>query len=184
MSYNPRMSMAPRATAQNQRAPAPTEGDAFMTLVCAHLPLSMSASLTASKPDHEIAGCITDIGIKFSVSDLQKPNPQIIQKVFEWLAELLMNTTREVVAPAMRAAAEDMCGGGEAERIFTSDTRDLMAFFVILRKLLREVSRPNSEQGMFRKKPITNTISVVFTTSHSMICTSPHMAASSRSSHT
>jgi kinetochore protein Nuf2 len=92
-----------------------------------------------SKGDHEIAGCITDIGIKFSVSDLQKPNPQIIQKVFEWLAELLMNTTREVVAPAMRAAAEDMCGG-DAERIFTSDTRDLMGFFVILRKLLREVS--------------------------------------------
>ena len=63
----------------------------------------------------------------------------MIQKVFEWLAELLMNTTREVVAPSMRAAAEDMCGG-DAERIFTSDTRDLMAFFVTLRKLLREVS--------------------------------------------
>ncbi|OAL03831.1 hypothetical protein IQ06DRAFT_324344 [Phaeosphaeriaceae sp. SRC1lsM3a] len=120
MSYNPRMSMAPRGTSQNQRAPAANEHDAFMTL-----------------PDHEIAGCITDIGIKFSVADLQKPNPQIIQKVFEWLAELLMNTTREVVAPAMRAAAEDMCGG-DAERIFTSDTRDLMGFFVILRKLLRE----------------------------------------------
>jgi kinetochore protein Nuf2 len=115
-----------------------------------HTSPSASAPLTASKPDHEIAGCITDIGIKFSVSDLQKPNPQIIQKVFEWLAELLMNTTREVVAPAMRAAAEDMCGGGEAERIFTSDTRDLMAFFVILRKLLREVSKPNSVQSTFR----------------------------------
>jgi hypothetical protein len=50
-----------------------------------------------------------------------------------------MNTTREVVAPAMRAAAEDMCGG-DAERLYTADTRDLMAFFVILRKLLREVS--------------------------------------------
>lgn len=50
-----------------------------------------------------------------------------------------MNTTREVVAPAMRAAAEDMCGG-DAERLYTSDTRDLMGFFVILRKLLREVS--------------------------------------------
>jgi hypothetical protein len=49
-----------------------------------------------------------------------------------------MNTTREVVAPAMRAAAEDMCGG-DAERIFTNDTRDLMGFFVVLRKLLREV---------------------------------------------
>lgn len=90
------------------------------------------------QPDSEIAGCITDIGIAFTVADLQKPNPQIIQKVFEWLAELLMNTTREVVAPAMRAAAEDLCGEG-AERLFTSDTRDLMAFFVILKKLLREV---------------------------------------------
>lgn len=49
-----------------------------------------------------------------------------------------MNTTREVVAPAMKAAAEDICGG-DAERVFTSDTRDLMAFFVILKKLLREV---------------------------------------------
>ena len=74
----------------------------------------------------------------FTIADLQKPNPQIIQKVFEWLAELLMNTTRDVVAPAMRAAAEDTCGG-DAEQIFTSDTRDLMAFFVTLRKLLREV---------------------------------------------
>lgn len=71
--------------------------------------------------------------------DLQKPNPQIIQKVFEFLTELIMNTTRDVVAPAMRAASEDMCGD-DAERIFTSDTRDLMAFFVILKKLLREVS--------------------------------------------
>ncbi|KAF2031546.1 hypothetical protein EK21DRAFT_99700 [Setomelanomma holmii] len=130
MSYNPRMSMAPRTASQNQRAPAANEHDAFMTL-----------------PDNEIAGCITDIGIKFSVADLQKPNPQIIQKVFEWLAELLMNTTREVVAPAMRAAAEDMCGG-EAERIFTSDTRDLMGFFVILRKLLREVMTYSKKCGI------------------------------------
>ncbi|KAK5244087.1 kinetochore-associated Ndc80 complex subunit nuf2, partial [Cryomyces antarcticus] len=66
-----------------------------------------------------------------------KPNPQQIQKVFEWFAELLMNTTRDVVAPAMKAAAEDLCGG-DAERIFTSDTRDLMGFFVVLRKLLLE----------------------------------------------
>ncbi|KAF2690553.1 hypothetical protein K458DRAFT_413322 [Lentithecium fluviatile CBS 122367] len=120
MSYNPRMSTAPRSTSYNQRTPAVNESDAFMTL-----------------PDNEIAGCINDIGISFTTADLQKPNPQIIQKVFEWLAELLMNTTREVVAPAMRAAADDICGP-EAERIFTSDTRDLMAFFVTLRKLLRE----------------------------------------------
>ena len=50
-----------------------------------------------------------------------------------------MNTTREVIAPAMRAAAEDICGP-DADRIFTSDTRDLMAFFVILKKLLHEVT--------------------------------------------
>lgn len=52
-----------------------------------------------------------------------------------------MNTTREVVAPAMRAASEDICGP-DADRIFTSDTRDLMAFFVILKKLLHEVDDP------------------------------------------
>lgn len=60
-----------------------------------------------------------------------------MQKVFEWISELLMNTTREVVAPAMKAAAEDLCGD-ETERIFTADTRDLMGFFVMLRRLLLE----------------------------------------------
>ena len=49
-----------------------------------------------------------------------------------------MNTTRDVIAPAMRAAVEDMCGQ-EGDRIFTADTRDLMGFFVVLRKLLLEV---------------------------------------------
>jgi kinetochore protein Nuf2 len=57
--------------------------------------------------------------------------------VFEWFAELLTNTTREVVAPAMRAAAEDMCGD-DSERIFTADTRELMGFFITMRKLLLE----------------------------------------------
>ncbi|KAF2750193.1 hypothetical protein M011DRAFT_438112 [Sporormia fimetaria CBS 119925] len=118
MSYNPRMSTA-RTPSYNPRA-KPQEEDDFMTL-----------------SDHDIAACITDIGINFTVQDLQKPNPQITQKVFEWLAELLMNTTREVVAPAMKAAAEDLYGP-EADRIFTTDTRDLMGFFVILRRLLRE----------------------------------------------
>ncbi|KAF2196402.1 Nuf2 like protein [Delitschia confertaspora ATCC 74209] len=127
MSYNPRMSMARTSnnnSTHNQRNRQQDESDAFMTL-----------------PDSEIAGCISDIGIHFTVADLQKPNPQQIQKVFEWLAELLMNSTREVVAPAMRAAAEHVCEstwGGEYERVFTSDTRDLMGFFVILKKLLRE----------------------------------------------
>jgi kinetochore protein Nuf2 len=179
MSYNPRMSMAPRTTSVNQRAPAPQEHDAFMTLVHTHNTLLHERIANILKPDNEIAGCITDIGIKFSVSDLQKPNPQIIQKVFEWLAELLMNTTREVVAPAMRAAAEDMCGG-DAERIFTSDTRDLMGFFVILRKLLREVS----ELLAGARLHVANQNSAVSTTSHSTICTSLHTAALSRSSRT
>lgn len=49
-----------------------------------------------------------------------------------------MNTTRDVVAPAMRAAAEDMCGDADAERVFTSDTRDLMGFFITCRRLLAE----------------------------------------------
>ncbi|KAF2871771.1 kinetochore protein nuf2 [Massariosphaeria phaeospora] len=119
MAYNPRMSMA-RTTSHNQRPKPADNEDAFMML-----------------PDHEIVACFADIGIGLSMGDLQKPNPQIIQKVFECLAELLMNTTRDVIAPAMRAAAEDM-SGQDADRIFSSDTRDLMAFFVVLRKLLRE----------------------------------------------
>lgn len=49
-----------------------------------------------------------------------------------------MNTTRDVVAPAMKAAAEDLCGD-DPERIFTADTRELMGFFVMLRRLLLEV---------------------------------------------
>lgn len=92
---------------------------------------------TLPQPDSEVAGCISDIGIPFSVSDLQKPNPQQIQRVFEWFAELLMNITRESVAPGMRAAADDTCG--QFSDTFSNDTRDLMGFFVVLRKLLVEV---------------------------------------------
>lgn len=69
---------------------------------------------------------------------MRKPNPQQIQKIFEWFAELLTNTTREVVAPAMRAAAVDLCDPNEPDQIFTADTRELMGFFVTLRKLLLE----------------------------------------------
>jgi len=57
--------------------------------------------------------------------------------VFEWFAELLTNTTREVVAPAMKAAAEEMYAD-DADRIFTADTRELMGFFITMRKLLLE----------------------------------------------
>ncbi|KAL9118161.1 MAG: hypothetical protein Q9187_005295, partial [Circinaria calcarea] len=88
------------------------------------------------RPDREIAGCISDIGVQFSSEDLQKPNPQQIQKVFEWFAELLMNATRETIEPAMRAAAEDVCG--EHMEIVPADTRNLMGFYVALRKLLVE----------------------------------------------
>ncbi|KAI7337982.1 kinetochore protein nuf2, partial [Hortaea werneckii] len=88
-------------------------------------------------PDKEIAGCISDIGIAFSLEDLRKPNPQQIQRIFEWFAELLTNTTRDVVSPAMRAAAEDMYGD-DADRVFSADTRELMGFFITMRRLLLE----------------------------------------------
>ncbi|KAI9662707.1 MAG: kinetochore-associated Ndc80 complex subunit nuf2 [Alyxoria varia] len=87
-------------------------------------------------PDHEIAGCISDIGINFTIPDLHKPNPQQIQHVFEWFAQLLMNATRDAVSPAMRAAADDICG--QYSEIFSADTRDLMGFYVVMRKLLME----------------------------------------------
>ena len=48
-----------------------------------------------------------------------------------------MNATRETVEPAMRAAAEDICG--EHLEIVPPDTRNLMGFYVSLRKLLVEV---------------------------------------------
>lgn len=48
-----------------------------------------------------------------------------------------MNATRETVEPAMRAAAEDVCG--EYGEIVPPDTRNLMGFYVSLRKLLVEV---------------------------------------------
>ena len=48
-----------------------------------------------------------------------------------------MNTTRETVEPAMRAAAEDICG--EYMEVVPADTRNLMGFYVSLRRLLVEV---------------------------------------------
>lgn len=56
--------------------------------------------------------------------------------IFEWFAELLMNATRDTIDPAMRAAAEDICG--EYMDVIPSDTRNLMGFYVTLRKLLIE----------------------------------------------
>lgn len=57
--------------------------------------------------------------------------------VFEWFAELLMNTTRETVEPAMRAATEYICG--DYPDIISADTRNLMGFFISLRRLMMEV---------------------------------------------
>ena len=116
------------------------DSDALLRLVCCNSlygPLPLTDCLLALQADREIAGCISDIGVQFSVEDLQKPNPQQIQKIFEWFAELLMNATRETVEPAMRAAAEDVCG--EHLEIVPPDTRNLMGFYVSLRKLLVEV---------------------------------------------
>lgn len=62
--------------------------------------------------------------------------------MYEYFAELLMNITRDVVSPAMRAAAEHVCGP-KAENI-NADTRDLMGLFVILRQLLVEVGNMRS----------------------------------------
>ncbi|KAK5004907.1 kinetochore-associated Ndc80 complex subunit nuf2, partial [Cryomyces antarcticus] len=63
MDFNPRMSMARSSQNSSQRTKQPDKEDEFMNL-----------------PDREIAGCISDIGINFTVHDLQKPNPQQIQK--------------------------------------------------------------------------------------------------------
>ncbi|RAO69806.1 uncharacterized protein BHQ10_005818 [Talaromyces amestolkiae] len=87
-------------------------------------------------PDKEIAGCINDIGVPFTAADLLKPNPQQIQMVLEWFAELLMNTTRETIDPAMRAAAQDICG--DYPDIVPNETRNLMGFFLNLRRLMIE----------------------------------------------
>lgn len=123
MAYNPRMSIIPPGQQQsrNQRTARSKreETKAAMRL-----------------PDHEIVGCITDIGIPFTVSDLQKPNPNQVQKIFEWFAELLLNATRETVAPAMRAAARDIAGPDHGDQLYPPDTTDLMGFYVSLRRLL------------------------------------------------
>ncbi|ORY65139.1 Nuf2 family protein [Pseudomassariella vexata] len=120
MTFNPRMSIIPPSQTQSRTTrKKEEEADAFMRL-----------------PDKEIVGCITDIGIPFTVADLSKPNPLQVQMIFEWFAELLLNATRDTVEPAMRAAAEDVCG--EYLDIVPPDTRNLMGFYVSLRKLLLE----------------------------------------------
>ncbi|RVX70757.1 putative kinetochore protein nuf2 [Exophiala mesophila] len=86
--------------------------------------------------EKEIASCISEMGIPFQPSDLQKPNPQVIQMVFEHLGELVMNATRDNIDPAMRAAAEDICA--EFPELVPVETRLLMGFFVHLRTMLEQ----------------------------------------------
>ncbi|KAL2853268.1 Nuf2 family-domain-containing protein [Aspergillus pseudoustus] len=121
MAYNHRMSQQFHSSQQQNRGgrKKEDENDAMMRL-----------------PDKEIAGCINDIGIPFTAADLIKPNPQQVQMVLEWFAELIMNTTRETVEPAMRAAADDICG--DFPDIVPTDTRNLMGFFANLRRLMLE----------------------------------------------
>ena len=118
MSYNPRMSILPQQQ-QSRSRKKEEESDAFMRL-----------------SDREIVGCITDIGITFTVADLQKPSPVQVQMIFEWFADLLLNATRETVEPAMRAAAEETCG--EFSDVVPPDTRNLMGFYASLRRLMLE----------------------------------------------
>ena len=54
--------------------------------------------------------------------------------VCEHLGDLLMNATRDSIAPAMRAAAEDICS--DYPEIVPMETRMLMGFFVSLREML------------------------------------------------
>ncbi|KAI1462155.1 Nuf2 family protein [Annulohypoxylon moriforme] len=119
MAYNPRMSIIPPSQSQSRSRKKEEEVDAFMRLT-----------------DKEIVGCINDIGIQFTLADLQKPNPLQIQQIFEWFAEMVLNVTRKTVEPAMHAAAEDICG--EFVDIVPPDTRNLLGFYVSLRRLLLE----------------------------------------------
>ena len=119
MAFNSRMSIIPNNQQHSRSRKKEEEADAFMRL-----------------RDPEIVGCITEIGINFTVADLQKPNPTQVQKIFEWFALLFLNTTKESIEPAMTAAANDVCG--EYADVIPPDTRNLMGFYVMLRRLLSE----------------------------------------------
>ncbi|KAJ9501228.1 kinetochore-associated Ndc80 complex subunit nuf2 [Exophiala xenobiotica] len=86
--------------------------------------------------EKEIASCISEMGIPFQPSDLLKPNPQVIQMVFEHLAEIGTNASRDAIDPAMRAASEDICA--EFPELVPTETRLLMGFFVQLRTMLEQ----------------------------------------------
>ncbi|KAK1826178.1 putative kinetochore protein nuf2 [Podospora conica] len=120
MAYNPRMSILPPA--QNQRTTRKKEEEA--------------AYANMRLPDHEIVGCINDLGITFTIADLQKPNLIQVHMIYEWFGELLMDKTRTTVDPAMRAASEDVCGPDLCDALMPPDTRNLMGFFASLRRLM------------------------------------------------
>lgn len=116
MGSNSRMGII-LATQQRDRSRQNVdEADAFMRL-----------------PDREIAGCIVDIGLDFEVADLRTPKPDQIQSIFERFVSLLLNATPTTVEPAMRAAAEDVCG--DHAGIF-SNTSSLLGFWKSLRMVL------------------------------------------------
>ncbi|EFX05368.1 kinetochore protein nuf2 [Grosmannia clavigera kw1407] len=119
MSFNPRMSIIPP---NQHRAGRQKE----------------APELLVRLTDKEIVACVADMGIPFTVADLQKPNPLLVQKIFEWFAEELLNVTRETVEPAMRAAAEEVCGTDYGDALMPPDTRCLMGFCASLRVLLDE----------------------------------------------
>ncbi|KAK4169981.1 Nuf2 family-domain-containing protein [Cladorrhinum sp. PSN259] len=121
MSYNKRMSMMPPPPVAPQSRQRKKEEEA--------------AYANMRLPDHEIVGCINEMGVSFTIPDLQKPNPIQVQMIFEWFGELLMNKTRTTVEPAMRAAAEDICSDF-GDSLMPPDTRNLMGFFMSLRKLM------------------------------------------------
>lgn len=140
MDSNARTNQYRSRTGSNDRGRGKQEkndGDAFMRLVGFLADLTFPIANSFQQSDAEIAGCIRDIGVQFTPDDLVKPNPHQIQRVFEWFAELLMNATRETIEPAMSAAARDVCG--EYAEIFQSDARNLMGFYITLRKLLVKV---------------------------------------------
>ncbi|KAK0643300.1 Nuf2 family-domain-containing protein [Cercophora newfieldiana] len=119
MAYNPRMSILPPAQSQSRSRKKEEEAYANMRL-----------------PDREIVGCINELGVPFTLADLQKPNPVQVQQIFEWFGELLMDKTRATVDPAMRAAADDVCGNDLGDALMPADTRNLMGFYASLRKLM------------------------------------------------
>ncbi|KAK4211572.1 putative kinetochore protein nuf2 [Rhypophila decipiens] len=134
--YNPRMSILPSQHQQSRlggNGPNNPNQNRAMTQKKQE---EEAAYANMRLPDREIVGCINELGIPFTVSDLQKPNPIQVQQIFEWFGEILMNKTRQTVDPAMRAAMEDVVGQQYGDGLMPADARSLMGFFVSLRTLM------------------------------------------------